>query len=274
MSWIAPVLGTVAQLGGSLGGQALSEADRQKELEIYKQLLAKYQNVPLPGQEQMSPDLYGPSALEGISEDPTAGAAYAQSDAAMKGLIDQGGLTLQDKAAQASVYDKLARQNSTSMGRIENDAAARGGLNSGSTLAMQLASQQQGSQQAADAARDTSANAQARMYQALRDRASQSMKRSDQVYDRQARAAAARDAINQHNASAMNKSISYNNDLGQTQFGNRMSQINGQQNASGNLASYYGGAADRISNMWGGSGKAVQQGIAAYDQRRRDEEDY
>lgn len=263
----AALIGMLSQTGGALAGQAMSAQDRATMLRLLKEQQAKYAGIEDPRFQDVAPDIYGRSALEDIQADPALAAQQQGVDQSLKDVVDSGGRTLQDKAAQADIYDKLARHTAAGNASIRNNAAARGALNSGSSLALQLANQQAGTQQAAESARDLSGNAQMNALKALQQRYSNASQMDESQYRRKSAAAAAADAINQHNASARMNAAKYANGQQQQQFSNRFSKVSGQQGATDTLANYYGTEADSkqaTGNAIGNAGAAY-----AYSQRRQ-----
>lgn len=250
------LLAMLAQVGGGLLGQAMSAGDRAAMLQLLKDQQKKYAAVEDPRFQDVAPDIYGPSELEGIKSDPRLAQQQLEVDAGLKDVVDSGGLTLQDRAAQAATYDKLARQTSAGNAGIRNNLASRGALNSGASLAMQLANQQNGTQQAADVARDTTADARARALKAMQQRYSNASEMDDTQYARKAGAARAADAINAHNASARRTAGMYANDLQQRGFNNRLSKLNGERGPSNDLVGYYGGEAENKAQIGAAAGNA------------------
>ncbi len=252
--------GAGAQIAGGIGGNLASQADRDKALALLREMQAKYGALADPKFADVAPDLQGPSQLAGLRADPALLAQEQGVDQGLKNVVDQGGLTLQDRAAQAQIYDKLARQTSAGNAAIRNNAAARGALNSGSSLALQLAGQQQGVQQASDAARDISAGAQANSLKAMQQRYANASQMDNSQYARQAAAAEAADAINAHNASARRNAGIYANNQNQQQFSNQFTKLNGQQSATNNLSGAYGTEADSKQAL----GNSIGNAAAAY----------
>ena len=264
------LIGPAIEVGGGLAGRAMSEGDRQEQLNLLKGLLAKYQGIEDPRFSNVAPDTVGPSELGRIQSDPALQAQQFEVDAGLKGVVDAGGLSLEDRAAQSQLYDKLARQTSGQNAAIRNNLAARGALNSGAATAMQLANAQQGAQQAADAARDTAAGAQANALRAMQQRYANASQMDDAQYQRKASAARAADAIAAHNASARRQAGIYNNGLLQQQFSNKVTKVAGQRGPANDLAGYYGDEAQNKANIGATGGRAF--GAIDYtdpDERRR-----
>lgn len=279
--WIGPAVGAGAQVFGTALGGAAQDAERAKQLELLKSLLAKYQGIPDPKFNDVAPDTYGPSALGGIQSDPRLLQQEGEVDAGLKNVVNSGGLTLEDRAAQAGLYDKLSRQTSGQNASIRNNASARGALNSGSALALQLAGGQGATQQASDSARDISANAQLNGLKAMQQRYANASGMDNQQYQRKAAAAQATDAINAHNASAARNAGLYANDQRQRAFDNSVTKVAGQRGPTNDLGSHYAQSGDIAARRGAAYGKAIKGGINDYmqdqdslsaderDQRRR-----
>lgn len=242
-------------LGGGLGAM-FGDDDRERQRRLWEQL-------KVPELERLNPETVGQSDLSGYQEDPRLRAAKYNALAKLRGIEDSGGLTLEDKAAQNEALTASGRAQRAGFSRIRDDAAGRGGLNNGSTLAMQLAHEQESNDQAARTGLSTAGAAQRRMFDAMRERASLAGQMSSQEFGQASQKAAAKDAINQYNAGARARAAQYNAGLGQQDFYNRMAKTQG---ASG----YYGGEADRKAGQWSGMGSAVGGGLIGYaDMRQR-----
>lgn len=233
-----PELGNLA---GSAAGQASQTGQNNNALGVYQTLQKQYGNLKAPSTQNESPEYYGDTALGNIKQDPAALASYTNASQSLGNIVNSGGMTLADKANQAEANQKLAQQNGATLGNIRNDLQARGALNSGAGLAMQLQAQQQGSQQAANSAQQTAAAAQARSYQAIQSQAQLASQRENQQWQQQAQVAQARDLISQHNAGAANAATSYNNQLQQQGFQDNLANLNGQGKLAAGQAGIYTG---------------------------------
>lgn len=252
------LIGPALQAGGTIAGQAAATGQNNNALGVYQTLQKQYGNLKAPSTQNENPEYWGDSALGNIKQDPAALASYTNASQSLGNIVNSGGMTLADKANQAEANQKLAQQNGATLGNIRQDLQARGALNSGAGLAMQLQAQQQGSQQAANSAQQTAAAAQARSYQAIQSQAQLASQRENQQWQQQAQVAQARDLISQHNAGAANAATSYNNQLQQQGFQDNLANLNGQGKLAAGQAGIQQNQGAQNNAFWGqlGTGAA------------------
>jgi len=198
----AALLQMIMSAAGGAAANGAGAVDRDEARRIMNLMLQKYGAIKTPELQDVGAEELGPSALEGISEDPRFKEAQYGSLDALKGMQDAGGLTLEDTTALNKVQNQLARRESAGRASIANDFASRGQLGSAAQLAMAMGNQQDSANRAADAGADTAAAAQRRYFDSVLQRGRLGGEMSDRDYSRKASAAKARDVISAHNAAA------------------------------------------------------------------------
>ena len=260
--------GALVQGGMQLAAEGAAQREREKQLELLRELMEEYRNVPLPELDPVTAEELGPSAFDELRGDPTLRAAQLDALGRLQDISRGGGLTLEDDAALAKVLGQAARQDRNQRARLSEDFAARGQLGSGAQLAMALQGQQATAQRGREEAMDRAAMAQRRSLDAILQGGRLAGEVRGQDYGEKARAAEARDEIARRNAASREKARYYNAGLAQQQFGNRMSRLGGMQGPGNNLASFYGQGAADARAAGAGYGRAAYEGGRAFDSWR------
>ncbi len=154
----------IAQLLGSAAGEAASKMDQEEAMRLIKSVSDSYGKIDLPKLKELFLQKQGDTKLAGIKDDPTYRSQQNAADAQLNDVINSGGLTLSDRAALNSVRNRVSRGESAGRNAIERNQQARGALDSGDTLAMQLQNNQQSAQQASEEGERTAGMAQARAF--------------------------------------------------------------------------------------------------------------
>jgi hypothetical protein len=242
----------------ALIGRAIAEGDYAKARELRQQALDEYGEDMLPVIDTVVAQEVGPSAFEGIKEDPAMRGAQADTVAELRNVYDSEGNTPADVAAM-----RLA-QNEVS-GRAASDYAnnaqrlARQGQQGNAALSSALAANS--GQQAVGA----TANMAMQNQVAARQRALQALLQSGQmagdVRQQDAQAAQAKagaqDRITMFNSDKREGATNQNNQNAFSQFGARMGLKNARNQARGVLASDFGASGQRTSETAAGLGNAV-----------------
>lgn len=267
MGWGALAQGLIGLVGES---HAREQASREETLR--RQALARILGIPEPELERVAPELLGPSAEEGVQADPEL---VAQQRAVLSRLLEmsKGGLDIADRSALEDALAKSARNDAASRSAIANQFAARGQLGSGAELAMQLANQQQSSDQAHNIGMRTAADAQRRAYEALSQSGTMAGRLRDQGVHEAARRAQAKDAIAKYNNAAINRGRERNASLGQQQFDNRLRLQAAAGGAGSGLAGMYNQRTQQERDFWGGMGRAANEATKGWGQDRWDSGD-
>lgn len=265
MDWGALIQAAGPIIAGLASGGA-GAGDREQAKRILDMMMAKYGALKTPQLQDVGAEELGPSALEGISEDPRFKEAQYGSLDALKGMQDAGGLTLEDTTALNKVQNQLARRESAGRASIANDFASRGQLGSAAQLAMAMGNQQDSANRAADAGADTAAAAQRRYFDSVLQRGKLGGEMSDRDYSRKANAAKARDVISAHNAAARTDAARYRNDVANQGFSNNMALAGAQSGAGYKQANYLGNEASRMAEQTGKAWDAGLRGASTYFQ--------
>jgi YD repeat-containing protein len=250
MSWV----GLVTQIAGNAAGQIASSMDKDEAMRLIKASVDEYGKINVPKLQQLFLQQNGPSAFEKIHDDPQYRAQQAAADAQLNDVINSGGLTLADKAALNRIRNRTSRTASAGRHAIEQGMAARGTLDSGSQLAMELAGNQDAAQAAAEAGEQTAGAAQARLFAAIRERASQAGQGLDRSYRQQADAARAKDAIAAGNTAIANVGKMYNANLPQQDFNNQMALAGAKVGPTNALAGAHAAQAKDTQQQWNALG--------------------
>lgn len=300
-------------LGGIIGNIA-SSGDRDASTEAQKAALQAIAGVNAPSVEQMQLALQqyqsagkltpeqetalqqAQSQLNGYKSDPRLVQAQAS---ALQSLQDRGkqGLTAQDIAALNQERNSTNQNIQSNNAAILASQAARGQLDSGSTLAAQLMGAQAAANRQSQQGDNTAAMAQQNALSAMTQAGNMAGSMGTQQFGQAAQIAAAQDAINrfntqnsqavnnqnvqtnnaaqqynlnnaQHIANAntgiANSQQQYNKGLYQTVFNDQLNKAGAIAGQDRSLSNTYANNAAATSNMWSGMANAVGQGAAAY----------
>lgn len=268
--WIEPLVKTGVGVAGSLAANEAQQGAYQRVLDNLKQRYNAFQGVKPAGYQPITAEHLGPSALEGVQDDPQARVDEQASIAQLDQLIKGGGLTLGDLQALAQLESKLSRNATARNKAVTNQFAARGQLGAGAQLAAELDNAQSASEAANERGESTAANAQQRAMDAVLKKAGLSRSMSNDDYARKRAAAEAADEIARHNAAMATDASKYNNNLAGQSFDDEMKRLNdaygmtgqqnetmvasGRQNANTAAGLAYGGAG-LVGDLSRGSGK-------------------
>ncbi len=207
----------IAQVLGSAAGEAASRMDKEEAMRLIRSVSDEFGKINLP-QLQKVPE----SKLNGIKDDPTYRSHQNAADAQLNDVINSGGATLAGRAALNSLRNKLGRGEAAGRASIERNMQARGALDSGNTLAMQLQGNQQAAQLASEEGDRMAGMMQARVDRAIRERGQQAGQGLDRTYRQESDKARANDAIAAGNAAISNAAAQWNARLPQQNFENQM----------------------------------------------------
>lgn len=257
----------IAQIAGSAVGNAMSQMDQQEAMRLIQSVSDEFGKINVPELKKLVLEKAPDTLLSNIKDDPTYRSQQNQADAQLNDVINSGGLTLADKAALNAVRNKISRGESAGRHAIEQGMSARGSLDSGAQLAMQLQGNQQSAQSASEAGESTTARAQARAYEAIQARARNAGAGLDRSYNQQSAAARAQDAINQGNAAIANTAAKYNANIPQQNFENQLHLTQAKAQPTYALAGAHGAKAKDTQQQWQGYGNmAGAAGNSAYQQ--------
>lgn len=253
MNWLA----LIGQIAGAAAGEAASSMDKAQVMALIQSVRDEYGKIDVPQLQKLLLEKQGESRLGSIKDDPTYRAQQNAADAQNNAIINSGGLTLADRGALNAIREKVARTESAGRHAIEQSMAARGSLDSGAQLAMQLQNQQQGAESANAAGEDIAGRAQARAFEAVRDRARNAGAGLDRDYRQKSDAARANDAIEAGNVAIANTAARYNANLPQQDFQNKMALAGAKTQPTYALAGAKAANAKDTQQMWQGVGNAA-----------------
>jgi hypothetical protein len=259
-------------LSGLLGGSA-GKSEMEKATQLQRDAIARLEAIGIPTIEAqkialetpelvdtLEAEVLGPSAMENVRVDPRLRQAQMSALEQMSGLADRG-LGAEDRAAFNELRRSASGQAQAQAQAVLQNAAAQGTLDSGATLAAQLAAGQSSADRMSQEGDRLAAQASAARRQALMSKADMASQLGQQNFNQQASAAQARDAISQFNtqnrqnvagtnlanrqsienqrAATRNQQEMYNKGLQQQDFQNRMAKATGVTGQMGNLANTY-----------------------------------
>lgn len=261
------IVGLIGQVAGVAAGAAASQMDRNEAMRLIKSVSDEYGKINIPQLQKLLLEKQKDTQLAGIKDDPKYRAQQNAADAQLDDVINSGGLTLADRAALNSVRNRISRTESAGRHAIEGGMAARGSLDSGAQLAMELQGNQQSAQSAAEAGEHTSGVAQARAFDAIRMRAQNAGQGLDRDYRQQSDRARAQDAINAGNTAIANTASRYNAGIPQQDFENQMKLTAGKTGSTYALAGANAAQAKDTQQMYQGVGNMAGQAAGkGYDQ--------
>lgn len=314
-----PVIGGIASGISSVLGISAQQKAAQAAKEAYEASVREMEAIGIPtaeaqqltmeqykSQGQWTPELeetvqQGPSAMAGVTTDPTYRASQLKALGSLQQIGDEGGMTLTDRANLERTEGNIAAKTKGSRDAILQDAQQRGGYGSGTALAAQLMNQQAGAQDAHMAGLQTAADARARALQAIQAGGTMAGQQREQDFSEQAQKAKAADAISQWNAAnrqsvagantgtknaasqynltnaqnlsnantdTRNKQQAYNKGLQQTYFNNQLDVAKAKASARAGVAQQATATGNQQAQTWGNIGSAVAQGTAAYGQQQ------
>lgn len=259
-------------LGGILGGSA-GKGDIAKATGLSREAMEQLKNLYVPTVSEQrvaltNPELAGlleaaqvdGSALEGVSTDPRLKNAQMRALEELSGLSQQG-LGAEDRAAYNQLQRQSAAQAQAENAQVLQNAAARGTLDSGSTLMAQLLAGQSAANRTQQGGEQLAAQASQARRQALGQYADLSSNLANTDFAQKAQVGSAKDTINQFNAqnrmgagqfnlnnqqnianqkaSNANQQEIYNKQLLQQKFQNDLSKATGVAGQQNNLANMY-----------------------------------
>lgn len=249
----------IAQIAGSAAGEAASQMDKDEAMRLIKSATDEFGKINIPELQKLLLQNAPDTKLAGIRDDPKYRSQQNAADAQLNDVINSGGLTLADRSALNRIRQGSARTESAGRNAIMGGMAARGSLDSGAQLAMQLQGNQQAANGAAVADEATAGQAQARAFNAIRERAQLAGQGLDRDYRQQSDAARAQDAINQGNTAIANTATRFNASIPQQNFDNQMRLAGAKAGPAYALAGAKAGQAKDTRQMWQGMGNMAGQ---------------
>jgi hypothetical protein len=290
-------------MAGIFGGGDAGKSEMEKANRLMQDNIARLEAIGIPSMEaqkialqtpelvgQLEAEVLGPSAMEGVQEDPRLKAAQKSALEDISNIAKSGGL---DATARLNLEQGLGRVAGAEQARLQT-LREDPTLGQGQKLALQIQAIQGAGQSQKDIALQTAAQAQQARMAALGQQGSMATQMSQQQLALAGQKASAADVINQFNtqgrqgvnaqnlasrqsianqqAANRNQQEIYNKGLFQQEFQNKMAKATGVSGAQTNLANQYtaqGGAAQQAqqaqtSAMINLAGTVAGAGIGAY----------
>jgi len=256
------LIGAGIAAAGGLLGQVLGNSSREESERIMQRVRDEFGRIDPAKVREVAVEVLGPSALEGLQNGEEMG-AMGDSLGRMGDAVEQGGMTLQDRAALNDALDESGQQDRAQRAAIERQYAGTGSQG----LLAQLVGQQGSAQRSNRAGMNAAGDAQRRYWEMVRSRAGL----AGDIYNRRAGAAEAKDAIARWNATNRQDTQKYNNSLEQQRFDNDMRKQAGKAGLDQAASARAEATADRTQQTWARVGEAGAQGYGQYseDEERR-----
>lgn len=212
-------------VGGVIAGNAAKKAASQASAiseQNYQRNKALLESIGIPSIEaqeialtnpeyvgDLVAEMQGETALKEISTDPKLRQMQMNQLAELQGLSETG-LGTTDRIALDEAQEKAMQADKSRRASMLSEMAQRGTLDSGASLAAQLASNQQATQDQLNASRNIAKQAQSGRMNAMNMMANQASNLENLDYNRAANTATAQDAIQRFNAQTRNQANQYN----------------------------------------------------------------
>lgn len=252
---IAAVSGLIGQL---IAGKSREEADA-----ILQSVRDEFGRISPAKVKALAVEQLGPSALDALNRGDEMNTMQDGVNRMTTG-IEQGGMTLQDRAALNEALDQAGQQDRAGRAAVTRQFSGTG--NQG--LVAGLVAQQGSAQNAYRTGNASAGDAQRRYWDMIQSRGGM----ANQMYANKSRAAEAQDAIARWNATNRQQTAQYNNSLEQQRFDNDLRITNGKMGVAQQQAALKRGDADRTQQTWGGVGAAGAEAAAQAGSDREYEE--
>lgn len=244
-----------APIATDLLGQWLSKADRKEQENLQREAMAIYGDASPPTLERMLKEKLGPSAMEAIPEDfgnrtPRNLALQQLVQMGLTGGMDPGSQLALEEARRAG-----AQAETQGRGAVRQEFQRRG-LGGAGEASMQLQAQQAGADRTAMGDLQAGADARSRALQALATGGGMAGQAEAQDFDRAARIAQSKDAINRFNSELSTNAI-------QQDWQNRLGLMDRRYNALEGGAQQAGQRADRTTQRVGNYGQGALGAIGS-----------
>lgn len=250
------------QMAISLYGEEQAKSMSQQQLAQLGQQLADVRGLQLPDLPNITPDQLGDSAVGDMRSDENMRGRQMQAMAELQNIIDRGGLDLSDQAGLEEALNAATNQQHRARAGVAADAQARGQLNSGNRMMMDMDASQQGANAARQSGLEVAGMAQRRRLQAIQDASQQAGGMREQDWREHEASARAKDMRDERNAAAREKAQYYNAGIPQQQFTNALGKATGQLPSANAYAGALGAAATDTRQSAAGLGNIAH---GAYD---------
>lgn len=248
--------GALIQAAVTAIGELAAKGERDKAEALLTRMRTEFEGIPLPDLEEIEAIQLGPSAMEGVSTDPSLEAAQLQSLGQIGDVADNG-LADVDKALLNKLANQVSRRQRAGMANIEGDMAARGLAGSGMDYALRASNAQDANQRLSEAGQNIGADSLERRLKAAYGRGEMAGKVRGQSFDEKSSRARAIDEINRQNAAARSQAQYHNAALPQQRFANQMQKTGAMANPTHALVANYNNNATSATNAAGAYGAAA-----------------
>lgn len=250
---------TIAMIGAPIAadllGEFLASGDREAEQRLMEEALAIYGDASPPALERVLQERLGPSAMEAIPGD--FGNRQIRNDAlrAIAEMGLQGGMDAGSQLALEQARRAGAAAEAQGRGAVRQEFQRRG-MGGAGEATMALQAQQAGADRTAMGDLQAASDARMRALQALATGGGMAAQAEGQDFERAARIAQSKDAINRFNAELATGAI-------QRDWENRLGVMDRQYGATVGAAGQRGAKADRTKQRVGNYGQAALGGVGA-----------
>jgi hypothetical protein len=273
------------QLGMAAAGEEKAKNMSQAQLRLLGEQVARINGIPLPDMPEIQADQLGASAEGSLAPDENLRSKQLAALGEIQNVIDSGGLDLTDKANLEESMNGAINQQRRARAGVASDAAARGQMNSGNRLMMDMNAAQTDHNDARKSGIEVAGMAQRRRLQAIQDSANMAAAMRNEDWSQKDAAARARDMRDERNAAAREKAQYYNAGLPQQRFTNEMARATGSQPASNAYAGALAAGATDARMSAAGMGNVANQAVNGitsskgkdpyvYDSNNYDSNDY
>src|SRR5260370_1855142 len=209
--WGSLAGGVIGGIGGLFGGGG---GDDDEAKAAYQRALEEMSEIGVPREQAMRVIAAQQGGTQMRNIDASFQQAKMRALSNMQSVGEQGGLDLNSRAAMEEATQRANQNAQARSGEITNQMAARGQLNSGNALAMQLSNSGIAANAVHSAGNEAAVGARQRALQAM----SGAGQMGGQLWGQGAQAANAQDMINRYNTESTNHAKYYNAQLPAQQF--------------------------------------------------------
>lgn len=240
------------QMAIALYGEESAKKMDEKQLRLMERQLNDIRSVELPDLPKLESEQLGDSAVAGMKSDKALRSNQLAAIAELQRLADQGGLDLTDKAALEQALDVARNQTRRARAGISSELGARGQMDSGAKMTMDLDAASRGANDLHREGVETAAMAQRRRLQAIRDASGMSGALREQDWREGETANRAKDLRDERNAAARERAAQYNAGLPQQGFTNALAKATGQLPSTSAVGNVLAGQAQGTRDMTAG----------------------
>lgn len=260
-------------VGGAVGALA-GKGDADEAARIRQQIVDLYGDIDPLVLDALVAEQMGPSAFEGVKEDPALRSAQMSALERLMQVGREGGMTAEDRLVQAQAEREAARYERGQREAIEQNAQARGMGGGGQSFAAQLQAQQSGAERAYMGGMDAAAQAQRRALDAVIRGGQLGGQIRGQDFDQAARKAQAADEIARFNAGQRTRAGEGNRDAQFQSFNANLGVADRKAGAMGRQADDKQMWSDRTRGAITGAFQGAGAAASAYGQGQQSQANF